>query len=122
VILPDFQLSSRANQQWQYSGIDTLEHCSNKQHFLSYPHLVEYVYNQRGFRDEEWPDSLDELKNAIWCVGDSFTVGIGQPFAHIWPQVLSKSLARRTINVSMDGASNDWIFRKACQIIDKINP
>jgi hypothetical protein len=122
VILPDFLLPTRANQTWQYSGIDSLSCCANKQHFLSYPHHIEYVFNSRGFRDTEWPVLLNELKNAVWCVGDSFTVGIGQPFSHTWPQVLSKKLRRRTINVSMDGASNDWIFRKVCRIIEVVDP
>lgn len=122
VILPDFVLPSRINQRWQYSGMDTLELCFDKNHFLSYPYPIEYEYNSRGFRDAEWPNSIDELKNAVWCVGDSFTVGVGQPFDHIWPQVLSKQLNKRTINISMDGASNDWIARRAQSIIDNIAP
>ena len=122
VILPDFVLPSRANQHWQYSGIDSIEHCLNKDHFQSYPYSIEYAYNSRGYRDAEWPDTLDELKRAIWCFGDSFTVGVGQPFEHTWPQVLSKKLGRRTINVSMDGASNDWIVRKVKRIVETIDP
>jgi hypothetical protein len=122
VILPDFVLTTCINRHWQYSGMDSIDLCLNRQHFLSYPYSVEYVYNSRGYRDQEWPNSLDELKNAIWCVGDSFTVGIGQPFDHIWPQVLSKQLNQRTINVSMDGASNHWIARRAQAIIDLVKP
>lgn len=122
MILPDFVLPSRANQRWQYSGIDSLEHCLDKDHFRSYPYSVDYHYNSRGYRDLEWPESLEELKRAVWCVGDSFTAGIGQPFAHTWPQVLSKKLGCRTINVSMDGASNEWISRKVCRIIEVIDP
>jgi hypothetical protein len=102
--------------------MDSLEHCLNKRHFVDYPHSIEYTYNSRGFRDRNWPDSLDELRNAVWCIGDSFTVGIGQPLAHIWPQVLSDTINRRTINISMDGASNDWIYRRAIDIIRYINP
>ena len=122
VILPDFVLPSRVNQRWQYSGIDSIEHCLNKDHFQSYPYSIEYVYNSRGYRDAEWPDTLDELKRAIWCFGDSFTVGVGQALEHTWPQVLSKKLNRRIINVSMDGASNDWIYRKINRIIEIIDP
>jgi hypothetical protein len=102
--------------------MDSLEQCLNQQHFLSYPYPVNYVYNSRGYRDAEWPETFEELKNAIWCVGDSFTVGLGQPFDHIWPQVLSKKLDQRTINISMDGASNQWIARQARAIIDNIGP
>lgn len=115
-------LPSRQNQTWLFSGIDSPEHCQDKQHFFQYPHRVEYCYNSRGFRDQEWPDGLLDLRRAIWCVGDSFTVGIGQPFDHIWPQVLQRELGRRCINVSMDGASNDWIYRRTRDIMTSIRP
>lgn len=122
MILPDFVLPSRVNRRWPYSGMDSFDLCFDKNHFRSYPYPIEYVYNSRGYRDSEWFNSVDELKNAVWCVGDSFTVGVGQPFDHIWPQVLSTQLNTRTINVSMDGASNDWIARRAQSIIDNIGP
>lgn len=122
MILPDLVLPTRVSQRWQYSGIDSLEHCLDKKHFLEYPYPVDYQYNSRGFRDEEWPDSLEELQEAVWCVGDSFTVGVGQPFDHIWPQMLSHRMQTRTINISMDGASNDWICRRAIQIQTEIAP
>jgi hypothetical protein len=122
MILPDFVLHSRANQRWQYSGIDSIEYCSDKDYFQSYPYSIEYVYNSRGYRDAEWPTNLNDLKNAIWCVGDSFTVGIGQAFAHTWPQMLSTKIGCAVINVSLDGASNDWIVRKVRRIIEVINP
>lgn len=122
MILPDFVLPSRVNQCWEYSGIDSPEDCLGKTHFEQYPHKVLYQYNSRGFRDQEWPDSMEELTNAIWCVGDSFTVGLGSPVEHTWPWILQKQTNQRTINVSMDGASNDWIARKTVDILQKINP
>ena len=122
MILSDLVLETRVNQNWGISGIDSFDKCLNKQHFLNYPHPVEYQFNSRGFRDSEWPDSIEELQDAIWCVGDSFTVGIGSPYAFTWPQILSKATSRRCINVSMDGASNAWISRRARQIIQEINP
>jgi len=122
VILPSVGLPERANRRFQYSGIDSPEQCFNKQHFRTYPHNVDYQFNSRGFRDAEWLDDLSELSQCTWCVGDSFTVGIGQPYAHIWPQVLSKKSGIRTINVSMDGASNDWISRQCQHIMQAINP
>ena len=120
--LPDLVLYTRANQTWEFSGIDHIDQCRDRRHFLEYPYDITYKYNSRGFRDEEWPEYSNDLRNSIWCLGDSFTVGIGQPYSHIWPQVLSKTLNRRTINISMDGASNDWIFRRACQIQQEIAP
>jgi hypothetical protein len=122
MILPDFILPSRINQHWEYSGIDSIEQCLNKKHFKSYPHKIEYRYNSRGFRDTEWPETLEELKNSIWCVGDSFTVGLGSPVEHTWSYQVGQKLNTRTINISMDGASNNWIARKAQQIIDTIGP
>jgi hypothetical protein len=122
MILPDFVLNSRVNQCWEYSGIDTFEKCYNRSHFLSYAHKVLYQYNSRGFRDAEWPCDLSNLQSSIWCLGDSFTVGIGSPVEHTWPYVLQEHARTRTINVSMDGASNNWISRKALQIIKDVEP
>jgi hypothetical protein len=117
MILPDVVVPSRANQTWSHSGIDSLELCLDKKHFKSYPYDVTYQYNSRGFRDTEWPDDLEELQSAIWCVGDSFTVGIGSPLEHTWSCILQKATQRRTINVSMDGASNQWIARQTRNIL-----
>ena len=122
MILQDLIIPSRVNLQCEFSGLDSLDRCLNKEHFQSYPYKVEYVYNSRGFRDAEWPESLEELKNAIWCVGDSFTVGIGSPYHFTWPQVLSAATGRRCINISMDGASNTWISRRAQQIVREVAP
>jgi hypothetical protein len=122
MILPDFILPSRVNQHWEYSGLDSIEHCLNKKHFKSYPHKIEYRYNSQGFRDAEWPDTLEELKNSIWCIGDSFTVGLGSPIEHTWPWLLQQQIGCRVINVSMDGASNNWIARQTNLIQKQISP
>jgi hypothetical protein len=122
MILPDFILSGRVNQRWQYSGIDSLEQCLDPSWFKQYPHNVEYVYNSRGFRDQEWPDSVEELSNCVWCIGDSFTVGIGSPVEHTWPYLLQQSSEQRTINVSLDGASNNWIAKKILSLLQTVAP
>lgn len=122
MILPDFILPSRVHQQWQYSGLDSPETCLDKKHFESYPYTIEYCYNSRGYRDQEWPAELDELQNAIWCVGDSFTVGLGNPIEHTWAYLLQQHTGRRTINVSMDGASNEWMARKIKRLVEGIAP
>ena len=122
MILPDFVLPSRVNQCWEYSGMDSLSDCLDKTHFKKYPHAISYQYNSRGFRDQEWPQTLEELKTAIWCVGDSFTVGLGSPMEHTWPGLLQKQTGQRIINVSMDGASNNWIARHVKQIQDTVAP
>jgi len=123
MVLPSVVLSSRAGRSnMPFNGVDMLEHCLDKQHFRQYPYKVSYNFNSRGFRDTEWPMESNELQNAIWCLGDSFTVGIGQPFDHIWPQVLQYNVNKRTISVAMDGASNQWIARRAQQIAQQIQP
>jgi hypothetical protein len=122
VILPDFVLPTRANAQWAYSGIDSPELCLNPTHFAQYPYPVEYQFNSRGYRDSEWPESLSELQQAIWCVGDSFTVGLGSAVEHTWVNLLQQHTQRRCINVSLDGASNDWIARKAQGILHTVKP
>jgi hypothetical protein len=120
--LPNLCLPSRVNQTWQYSGLDSPGHAIDKKHFENYRHKITYNYNSRGFRDQEWPDNMQELRNAIWCIGDSFTVGLGSPLEHTWPFRLSKISNQRIVNVSMDGASNEWIARTAENIVREIGP
>jgi hypothetical protein len=122
MILPEFILTSRQHQIWTESGIDSISKCKDPVHFKNYPYKLEYHYNSRGFRDAEWPESLKELQDSIWCVGDSFTVGLGSPLTHTWPNILQSKTNKRCINVSMDGASNKWIARKVIEIINKIQP
>lgn len=117
MILPNIFLPARSNLVEDCTGIDSLAMCQDIKHFKSYPHPVNYHYNSRGFRDAEWPDTLED---SIWCLGDSFTVGLGQPYDHIWPQVLQHRINTRTINVSLNGASNSWIARKAQEILQEI--
>ena len=119
MILPELFLPSRAGKTLDQSGMDSSDRCMDLAHFKLYPHPVQYVYNSRGFRDAEWPSDLSQV---IWCVGDSFTVGMGAPAHHAWPAVLQRRTGRTCINVSMDGASNDWIARKTCAILETIAP
>lgn len=122
MILPDLILPKNSNQCWQHSGVDSPDHCQDRRHFANYPYSLSYEYNSRGFRDAEWPSDTEQLTESIWCVGDSFTVGIGSPLNHTWPWLLSVATDTRTINVSMDGASNNWIARQAVKILQKITP
>lgn len=119
MILPDFVLLSRVSLNEKFTGIDSEEHCLNPQWFKQYPHSVTYDYNSRGFRDEEWPDNLAQ---AIWCFGDSFTVGLGSPHSHTWPSVLQRKIHTQCINVSLDGASNQWIARKIVSLSQSLQP
>jgi hypothetical protein len=119
VILPEFVLPLRVDQHWKHSGMDSIQWCFDVDYFKTYPHKISYDYNSRGFRDEEWPSNLS---NAIWCFGDSFTVGLGCPREHTWTYLLQQQTNCSTINVSMDGASNTWITRKCLEVIQEINP
>lgn len=121
VFLPHIRLGSRANQHWTYSGKDSPEQSSSES-FYRYPHAISYHYNSRGFRDAEWPTLIEDLRSSTWCIGDSFTVGLGVPLQNTWPHLLQHRSGRRCINVSMDGASNEWIVRTAKDIIREIKP
>lgn len=109
MILPSFVLPPYQNLTETQTGIDSPEQCVDIDHYNSYPWPIVYKYNSRGYRDAEWPDDLD---NAIWCFGDSFTVGLGSAHLHTWTQQLQKQSGVRTINIGMNGASNNWISRK----------
>ena len=101
------------------SGLDSLEHCLNKAHFLDYKKPITYEYNSRGFRDHEWPNDLSDV---VWCIGDSFTSGIGQPFEETWPKVLENKIKKRCINLGLDGCSNDHIAHMAKEIFATHKP
>ncbi len=101
------------------TGMDTLEMCEDIEHFRSYPKSISYRYNSKGFRDNEWPTDLSEV---VWCVGDSFTVGIGQPFQETWPQLLQKKLGKTCLNLGEDGCANDTMALRAQQIYKLHNP
>jgi len=55
-------------------------------------------------------------------VGDSFTVGMGSPIEHTWPYMLQQRTGQRCINISMDGASNNWIARQLVSIMAQTQP
>jgi hypothetical protein len=101
------------------SGIDTLSKCRDKKHYLSFPKKISYKYNSKGFRDEEWPVDMSDV---IWCVGDSFTVGIGQPYEETWPYLLGKTLGKRCINLGEDGCSNDTMALRIQEICKLHSP
>ena len=118
-MLDDLYLNYKRNACFEYNGSDSFNRCFNKKLFQQYPWPIVYQYNSRGFRDQEWPTDLSDV---VWCLGDSFTVGLGSPLEHTWWKVLESSLGRRCVNVSMDGASNEWLARKALAILSELSP
>lgn len=119
MILPKIVLPELVNHTCHTTGVDSYNHCFDKAHFESYPYNISYQYNDRGFRDCNWPNNLQD---SIWCIGDSFTVGLGTPFDKTWTQVLKQITNIATINIAMDGASNQWIARKAIDILNEVSP
>lgn len=117
--ITELTLTQTANEFQTHCGLDSIEHCVDKAHYSQYPTSVVYMYNSLGYRDAEWPA---DLTNSIWFVGDSFTVGLGQPYENTLPQIVQGKLGTRVINVSMNGASNDWISRRVRYILDNFNP
>ena len=101
------------------SGSDCLENCFNKEHFKNYSKQISYQYNSQGFRDLEWPVDLSDV---VWCIGDSFTIGLGQPFEETWPQMLEKKILKRCLNVGENGCSNDTIALRALEIYKLYKP
>ena len=89
----EFVLTETANAFEVTCGIDSLEHCKDVAHYKTYSKSVIYSYNTSGYRDEEWPA---DLINSIWCVGDSFTVGLGQPYDETWVKLVEKKTGKRT--------------------------
>lgn len=119
-LLSDFELSSYKHRQEDFLLPDTPSTCLNRKHFKTYPHKVNYTFNSRGYRDNEWPDSAKELTEAFWCIGDSSVMGVGAPISHSWPVVLSEMTNKRCINISMLGASNEWIARQVNKLLDQL--
>ena len=113
------EIKENIHLKLKFSGIDHPNFCMNKEHFKNYTKLVSYEYNSRGFRDQEWPI---DLKNRIWCIGDSFTVGLGQPAEETWPALLEKKIGERCINIGEDGCSNDLMSLRAEYIKKEMEP
>lgn len=119
MVLPTFYLFSWINLIQEKTGLDDVDTCIDPDHWRNYRWPIDYRHNSRGYRDAEWPE---DLSNVTWCFGDSFTAGIGVPFTHTWPQVLQQRIKQPCINISMDGASNEWIARKIEELSQEITP
>jgi len=106
------------------TGMDSISNPDEKplssvKDWVNYPYPISYSINSRGFRDSEWPNNLDDV---VWCLGDSFTKGVGAPFEHAWPSVLQNQTKKRCINLGIDGAANRLILNIAKQIVFDYNP
>ena len=113
------QVKDSIGLQSKFRGMDHIDLCYDKLHFMSYQKTVNYNYNSRGFRDSEWPEAI---QNKVWCIGDSFTVGIGQPYEETWPMLLEKKLNEPCIKIAQDGCSNDLISQRVEQLKNSYKP
>ena len=98
---------------------DSLEKSNNKNYFKNNKKEITYAFNTHGYRDDEWPTHFE---NIVWCLGDSATLGVGQPFEETWPQVLQKMIKKRCINIGQEGCSNDTLRLRAELIAKKYKP
>jgi hypothetical protein len=114
-----------ANQTLDWLPMDTPE-LFNKNVNLKRDLLIEnrwldrkftYKFNQEGFRSDEFSN-----EEGIVFLGCSHTLGIGLPYEHTWPYIVSRHLRKKCYNLAIGGGSNDLAFRMAYNYIPKLNP
>jgi hypothetical protein len=99
-------------------GLDSLKHCFNQKDFKLHDPVI-YKFNEIGFRTH----SVKKFdSNAILVLGDSFTLGLGINTEYRYSDILEQRLSHQVLNFSLNGASNDWIFRKLQQLLTIFNP
>jgi hypothetical protein len=106
-----------ANMECNTIGLDSLTYCFDKNHYNLYPDNIVYKFNSLGYRTSD-----TFIGNEILAIGDSFTLGLGVNIEDTWPSQLSKLLNYPVLNFSLNGASNDWIARRAQELLQFFNP
>lgn len=119
MLLPNIIVPRLVNKKFRFYSPDTQSDCQDLKHFKKYPYDISYEFNSRGFRDVEWPN---DLENAIWCLGDSATIGVGAPIAHSWPSQLTRLTGIPTINLGIRAIDNHTISDIAREIITNLQP
>ena len=79
----------------------------------------DYKFNTWAFRGPEYAQYVGKSVNI--CLGDSFTVNVGESIDNSWCSQLAKNFDIPTLNLGMDGAGNDAIrlvYDRACKIFD----
>lgn len=113
----ELQVGGYINYTATTLGIDSLGECFFPDHYRNFEFNVDYVFNHLGYRE---PDNY--VKDAIICIGDSFTVGLGLPVSLTYPKKLQEILGRPVLNFGLNGASNEWIARKLKTILKYFDP
>jgi len=113
-----------ANQTLNWLPMDTQE-LFNKNVNLKKTLLIEngwlnkkitYQFNKEGFRSDEF-----STEEGIVFLGCSHTTGIGLPYEHTWPYIVSSYLRKKCYNLAIGGGSNDLAFRMAYNYIPKLS-
>lgn len=121
-ILPNLHVATMLDQQFNEYGTDTsidTERNNRQQQFNNYPYNIKYKFNSRGFRDDEWPDDVNDV---IWCLGDSHTLGIGIPVEFQYTKILSRLTGKTVLNLGHYCATNIWLNIHALSILQEIRP
>ena len=124
-IMPHLIVSKRMSKEIPYHGVDAPEHCKcPRDVFEAWPNgdKISYAFNSRGFRDTEWPDTIEEMRDAIWLVGDSFTMGMGIAFEESYKRKLERATGKKVVDISLDGTNPNWRRRIAIKIIKEVGP
>lgn len=116
--LKTFSIPRYCNLQCDEIGTDTYKHCFDKKHFKNFE-KVNYTFNEIGFRTHS---IRDFQRDAILAIGDSFTLGLGVNAHDRWTDQLEILLDHQVLNFSLNGASNDWIARKANELLQYFQP
>lgn len=112
---------NKSNYQEKISGMDN-PHKAHRtfEDWFAYPvQNFDYKFNSWGFRGPEYEQFIGKPINI--CLGDSFTVNVGDPIEYSWCNQLAKNFSIPTINLGMDGAGNDAIrivYERACTLFD----
>ena len=91
------------------------------QQFEDYgPEDITYKFNKYGFRSDEF---VDDGRDNILSVGDSFTMCMGVPVEHSWSYMLSKKFDNcKNYNLGLAAASSDYVVRAVSKTIEELKP
>jgi len=76
-----------------------------------------YKFNKDGFRSIEFMQNPD-----IMFLGCSYTLGIGLPVECTWPDIVTKALNIKSVNLGIGGGAIDTFFRISLHWINKLKP
>lgn len=81
---------------------------------------ITYKWNTYGFRSDEF---VDDDRDSIIAIGDSFTMGLGSAVEHTWPEVLrTKFSDTKLYNLGLAVCSTDYVVRAIAKTIDVLRP